>query len=102
MDEPQGQRFRRLREDFECENCKRRICGNGFTDHCPKCLVGKHVDINPGDRSSKCKGTMLPIHTTYARDCFIIYYKCAKCGTRWRVKAADDDNRELMMAMLIS
>ena len=26
--------------------------GNGYTNHCPKCLWSKHVDINPGDRGA--------------------------------------------------
>jgi hypothetical protein len=68
------------------------VKGTGFTDHCPKCLTSKHVDINPGDRSSKCKGLMLPIGVEYLRHEFFIVYKCEKCGVVKRVSAAPDDN----------
>ena len=31
-----------------------------YTNHCPRCLYSKHVDINPGDRAEQCDGMMEP------------------------------------------
>lgn len=36
--------FTRVIEDFICENCGTEVKGNGYTNHCPKCLWSKHVD----------------------------------------------------------
>ena len=52
--------FKRKIEDFVCGNCGENIKGDGYTNHCPKCLWSKHVDINPGDRASDCGGLMEP------------------------------------------
>ena len=60
-----GKRFRRTIEDFICLNCGLNATGNGYTDHCPKCLFGRHVDVMPGDRSEQCHGLMKPMHSVY-------------------------------------
>ncbi len=43
---------------------------------------------------------MIPTRTEYAKHEFIIYYKCTKCSREKRVKAAEDDNKELLMELL--
>ena len=53
--------FVRRREDFVCEHCGTKVVGDGYTNHCPKCLWSKHVDIMPGDRAEDCQGLMRPI-----------------------------------------
>jgi rubrerythrin len=88
----QNKRFQKRVEDFICEKCGNRVEGKGYTDHCPQCLWSKHVDINPGDRLSKCNGLMEPIGITVKNDKYIIYYRCTKCGFEHRVKSAPDDN----------
>ena len=98
--ELQSKRFSRRVEDFVCEVCGTHVSGNGYTDHCPNCLCSKHVDINPGDRKAECGGIMIPTRTEYAKHEFIIYYKCTKCSREKRVKAAEDDNKELLMELL--
>ena len=50
--------FERNVEDFVCTVCGQQVEGNGYTNHCPKCLSSLHVDINPGDRASSCYGVM--------------------------------------------
>ncbi len=80
-------------ENFECEICHAEIIGNGYTDHCPNCLYSKHVDINPGDRMSGCNGIMEPMRAVNERTYIMITYRCMKCGTVKRVKAAGNDNR---------
>lgn len=101
MDKLETRRFSRNIEDFVCENCGTKVHGNGYTDHCPKCLWSKHVDNNPGDRSSECGGPMKPIYTEMDRRGFKIYYECKKCGARKRVTASADDNRELLESLLV-
>ncbi|MBR6751902.1 MAG: RNHCP domain-containing protein, partial [Alphaproteobacteria bacterium] len=39
-------------ENFTCAHCGAEVFGNGYTNHCPKCLWSRHVDNNPGDRMS--------------------------------------------------
>jgi rubrerythrin len=95
-----SKRFKRNVEDFKCERCEFEVKGTGYTDHCPNCLYSKHVDINPGDRLSKCKGLMKPVRTESNRVEFVIYYKCSKCGFRHRVHASKEDNKELLIELL--
>ena len=92
--------FQKKIEDFDCSNCGLHIKGNGYTDHCPQCLYGKHVDINPGDRANKCKGTMVPISTDYHSNSFTIHYECSECGAKKSFKASADDNKELLFGLL--
>jgi len=87
-------RFQRKIENFICQKCGEKVKGKGYTDHCPKCLWSKHVDVNPGDRKSECNGLMEPISAEVRNDKYIIYYKCNKCGFRHRVKSALDDDFE--------
>ena len=98
-DKNAGPRFIRKTEDFRCSNCGAIIKGNGYTDHCPKCLRSKHVDIMPGDRKSECGGLMVPVGASHDRKGFIIAYTCKKCGIRKRVKAAPEDDKESIMAL---
>ncbi|MEM0200796.1 MAG: RNHCP domain-containing protein [Candidatus Micrarchaeaceae archaeon] len=85
-----------------CYNCNFNVKGNGYTDHCPNCLYGKHVDINPGDRKNTCKGNLKPTSTLYKNGSIIIFYKCSKCNAIKKFKEAKEDNRELLEQLLIS
>ena len=91
--------FRKRIEDFICEKCGFKVKGNGFTDHCPKCLASKHVDIEPGDRLSKCRGLMLPISIDYLKHEFTIVYICLKCGSIKRVSAAPEDDKQKLESL---
>ena len=84
--------FIRRKEDFICEVCKRSVKGNGYTNHCPHCLHSKHVDINPGDRLSSCKGILEPIRIEKRGEDYIIVFRCKKCGEIKRNKASKEDN----------
>ena len=95
-------RFKRTREDFVCYNCGFKVYGSGYTDHCPKCLWGKHVDINPGDRQSKCLGKMKPVGAIDERNNIIIFYRCTKCGSEKRFKASAYDDREGLYKLIKS
>jgi rubrerythrin len=90
-------KFTRKIEDFVCENCGKMTKGTGYTNHCPKCLFSKHVDINPGDRLGTCGGLMEPVSIEIKRDEYIIIHKCQKCGFIKNNKSAPDDNFEKIL-----
>jgi hypothetical protein len=93
--------FIRKKEDFVCEHCGERVKGNGYTDHCPKCLWGKHVDKTvPGDRGSDCQGLMEPTRVFYEKGRYKIAYKCIECNHEFGVKAGIGDSRELLVDMV--
>jgi len=95
----QIKKFQRKIEDFVCENCGYKIKGTGYTDHCPICLFSKHVDINPGDRKSNCRGLMEPIGVEIKSGQMIIYYQCLKCGFKHQVKALGLDNKQKLIEL---
>jgi len=87
-----SKKFQKRKEDFVCEKCGTEVKGNGFTNHCSKCLWGKHVDINPGDRASDCGGMMEPIKVEQKGAKFHIIHKCVKCGLeKPNVVSSEDD-----------
>ncbi|MCL4411660.1 RNHCP domain-containing protein [Candidatus Marsarchaeota archaeon] len=89
--------FARRKEDFICLHCGAHVAGNGYTDHCPECLWGRHVDKNPGDRLERCGGEMKPVSAECDRDgTFTIHYVCLKCGVRRRFKQAAGDSRQAL------
>ena len=89
-----SEKFQKRVENFQCSNCGFKVTGNGFTDHCPKCLFGRHVDINPGDRAALkiCGGEMEPISIAPNGKRFSISYICKKCGYKYTNKSSDDDD----------
>jgi hypothetical protein len=95
-----NKKFQRTIEDFICENCGVEVKGSGYTNHCPRCLWSKHVDINPGDRSEYCKGMMEPVGIEKSGDTFFIVHKCIKCGFKRRNKRNDNDDQEAIMELV--
>lgn len=93
--------FIRKKEDFICEHCGEKVAGDGYTDHCPKCLWGKHVDLEiPGDRASECRGLMEPMRVLYEKGKYKIIYKCTKCNHEFTVRSGEGDNGELLVSMV--
>jgi len=92
--------FIRNQENFVCDHCGEEVTGNGYTNHCPKCLWSKHVDIDPGDRASDCGGMMRPERLDTRSDEFIITLKCEKCGMEKRNKMSPGDNIEAAMKIV--
>ena len=86
-------------EDFNCAHCGAVVRGNGYTNHCPKCLWSKHVDNNPGDRASQCGGMMEPVSIEQSGGKWIIIHKCVVCGKTIRQKASDDDDINAIIAL---
>ena len=93
-------KFQRLVEDFVCEKCGAQVKGNGYTDHCPRCLWGRHVDVNPGDRAAKCGGMMEPVYVYKKEDKYVIKYICKECEHKFQVKSAPGDNFEMLIKLI--
>jgi predicted Zn-ribbon and HTH transcriptional regulator len=87
-----SKKFTRTVEDFTCEHCGFEVVGNGYTNHCPKCLWSKHVDKNPGDRLETCGGMMEPVRTEKEGKRDLVVQKCMKCGFERRNELKSDDN----------
>lgn len=86
-----SKKFQKKVEDFVCQNCGTKVTGSGYTNHCPKCLYSRHVDINPGDRLNPCGGLMKPINIENKSGEFVIIHKCQRCGEEKRNKARPED-----------
>ncbi len=92
-------KFTRVIEDFNCAHCGAQVRGNGYTNHCPKCLWSCHVDNNPGDRAALCHGMMCPVAAAPAADGFIITHKCQKCGKVIRQRSAQNDDTDALIRL---
>lgn len=84
--------FKKRVENFTCEKCGTIVIGRGYTNHCPKCLWSKHVDIDPGDRASSCGGMMAPIGASENGGEWSILQKCQVCGFERKNKILPEDN----------
>lgn len=85
-------KFQRKIEDFICEKCGFAVKGNGYTNHCSRCLWSKHVDINPGDREEKCGGLMKPIGVIKKGEVYSVNQQCQKCGFERKNKVLPEDD----------
>ena len=92
-------RFQQTREDFTCERCMTEVKGNGYTNHCPKCLWSRHVDIHPGDRKEACRGMMRPIGWEQKKGEYVLIHRCEICGFTRRNRMADKDDMEALIRL---
>ncbi len=89
--------FKRTKEDFTCEHCGAVVVGTGYTNHCPKCLRSRHVDIEPGDRAEVCGGMMEPSAVEGSTPRYRLIHTCTRCGiVRWVDVASNDDPNTLL------
>lgn len=87
--------FLKTKENFICENCGYTTIGNGYTNHCPKCLWSKHVDISPGDREEVCRGMMKPIGIeTKGGVAVKVLHKCTACSFERFAPILSEDNQD--------
>ena len=93
-------KFTKTIEDFTCGKCQEIVKGDGYTNHCPKCLWSKHVDINPGDRMSDCGGMMEPIGLDKKGDVFSVIQKCEICGHQRKNKLVKGDDFNTAVELL--
>lgn len=94
-----GKKFTKFVEDFKCENCGFQVRGNGFTNHCPRCLFSKHVDINPGDRACGCGGLMKPVALLQKNGDFVIVHRCRLCGFERKNRVQESDSEEELIKL---
>lgn len=90
--------FKRTVEDFVCEHCATENRGNGYTNHCYRCLYSKHVDIEPGDRASRCGGLMSPVGVLVKGDRYTLLHQCATCGHQQRCRTGPRDDPDAILA----
>ncbi len=81
-------------ENFVCENCGFEVIGDGYTNHCPRCLWSRHVDVFPGDRDENCGGLMRPAGIKIEKGGEVIVHKCEKCGDVRLCKVSKVDDRD--------
>lgn len=91
--------FQKIKEDFVCEACGAEVEGNGYTNHCPVCLVSKHVDIFPGDRLEECQGLMDPVALEMKGNRYRITHRCRKCDYEKINDTQEDDSSEAIYAL---
>lgn len=91
--------FTKVKEDFTCEHCEYRVTGSGYTNHCPRCLWSKHVDVDPGDRAAGCGGLMEPIAIEGASPQYTIVHRCIRCGNQHRNLTVENDKPAALLAV---
>ena len=85
-------KFRKREENFICSHCGHKMSGDGYTNHCSKCLWSKHVDINPGDRMASCGGLMKPVDVEIKGKESILVHECVLCKHVKKNRVSEDDN----------
>lgn len=94
-------KFIKNKENFVCVNCGYKVLGNGYTNHCPICLYSLHVDVNPGDRQSECRGLMQPIDIlTKGGQPVDIVYQCQRCKITKQNLISDNDSMDAIISIM--
>lgn len=90
-------------QEFTCQVCGRFVKKHPSSsrNHCPFCLHGKHVDVEPGDRLNACGGILEPRGLEIKGNKTKIFFKCKACGQTGINIAAPDDNSELMIQLSV-
>ncbi len=91
--------FQKKIEDFVCEHCAFPVSGDGYTNHCPRCLYGKHVDVHPGDRAETCQGLMEPIGYERVDGRERLIHRCLTCGLVRKNRVQEGDDFEAVLAV---
>jgi uncharacterized CHY-type Zn-finger protein len=90
-----SKQFQKRVEDFVCGHCGTAVSGNGYTNHCPKCLWSLHVDIFPGDRAARCGGLMEPVEAFLDHGEWHLTHRCVTCGYAKKNRLSDEDDMEM-------
>lgn len=93
-------------QSFRCVQCRLDVPtdapGTAHRNHCPYCLWSKHVDDDPGDRSSDCQASMEPIAITVRGDGeWVLIHRCNGCGVMHSNRIAGDDNPLLLVRIAV-
>lgn len=89
-----GGGFQKRKEDFRCGHCGAEVAGTGYTNHCPRCLWSRHVDVDPGDRAALCGGMMEPVRVEGATPAYMLVHRCERCRHEKRNKLSADDRMD--------
>jgi ribosomal protein L37E len=92
--------FIRNKESFQCLRCGNPVEGDGYTNHCPKCLFSRHVDISPGDRAATCREMMEPVSYFVKSGEERILHRCVTCGFERENRVADEDDRTAILGLI--
>lgn len=98
--EPQTPLFQRNKENFVCVECGNLVHGDGYRNHCPKCLHSVHVDRNPGDRAETCHGIMDVVDITMDHGRLVFVQRCRKCSMQKRIKAHPEDSIDAVTLLM--
>lgn len=91
--------FQKRKEDFICARCGYSVTGDGYTNHCPRCLYSRHLDIHPGDRAATCGGLMEPVFLESTKSVRKLTHRCLACGYEKKNKVNEEDNFEALIAV---
>ena len=92
--------FHKHVEDFVCAQCGSYVVGDGYTNHCSKCLWSKHVDIDPGDRAATCGGIMEPVSVEGSTENgYRIRHRCTICGFERMNRVVPNDSTSAIRAL---
>ncbi|MDR1692711.1 MAG: RNHCP domain-containing protein [Oscillospiraceae bacterium] len=91
---------------FTCRVCGLQVAPDGagtrHRNHCSQCLTSVHLDVEPGDRASDCRGTMDAIGVWVRKDGeWAIIHRCRICGALSSNRIAADDNPTLLMSIAV-
>ncbi len=68
---------------FQCLRCGVDVqpsTDGSYRNHCPFCLYSLHVDLEPGDRRSRCGGLMRPVGLRRSGRRPQLVHRCSRCG----------------------
>lgn len=99
--QPTTKQFTRNIEDFVCDECEMCVYGDGYRNHCPRCLVSKHVDVHPGDRAAGCGGLMDVIDIFFDHGRLVLTHKCRKCGHTKNNKTHEEDSIDRITELMV-
>ena len=91
-------------DSFYCKVCGAFVtpenAGSRHRNHCPQCLSSIHLDNQPGDRASLCRGQMDAIAIWVRKNGeWAIIHRCRSCGVLHANRIAADDNASLLTAL---
>lgn len=92
--------FQRNTENFVCDQCGFAVEGDGYRNHCPHCLVSKHVDVNPGDRAHDCGGLMDVADIFLDHGKTVLRHRCRVCGEEKNNKVHPEDSIDVIIATM--
>ena len=91
--------FKRTVEDFTCLHCGAANRGDGYTNHCSRCLHSRHVDVEPGDRAAGCGGLMEPVEVHVRGDRVTLVHRCVACGHVHRCRTSPGDDWDAVVGL---